>query len=210
MAFGGAASNSLDAAEHRQADDGKWYTKKEFQLYYQKPMGTFGAWRPYWDRAGLASTPGVSQPVAPRQVEADVADSLHARQVQRLKHIRLDAPAISVGIATPPALASAPALSPAAGSSTPCALPLQPSRAQDPHGRLERALAEAGVVGQGITRTGTEPITGGSSLSQRRAEERTPLRLLRDYNVRARCVKVCVFCHPDWIGWHCGNCGAQY
>ena len=46
MAFGGAASNSLDAAEHRQADDGKWYTKKEFQLYYQKPMGTFGAWRP--------------------------------------------------------------------------------------------------------------------------------------------------------------------
>ena len=196
----GAASNSSDAAEYRQADDDNWYTMEEFRHHYQQPCGTFGAWRRYWDRAGLASTQGASQPVAPRQ---EFEDSLHAREVQRLKHVRRDALAIFVEM-----LVETP--SPAAGASTPCALPGHLSLAQDPHARLERALAESGVVRQGITRTGTEPITGVSSLSQRRREEQTPLRLLRDYRVRARSVNVCYSCHPDWIGWHCERCGAQY
>ena len=148
MASGGAASNSSDAAEYRQADDDNWYTMEEFRDYYQQPLGTFGAWRQYLDRAGLAST-------------HDVLNYPHARAVERLKHVRRDALATSIGIPPPSALSSAPTPSPAAGASTPCALPLQPSRAQDPHGRLERALVAAGVAGQGITRTGTEPITDG-------------------------------------------------
>ena len=39
------------AQERRQALDGECYTKEEFRQFYQKPYGSFSAWRRYWDRA---------------------------------------------------------------------------------------------------------------------------------------------------------------
>ena len=97
-----------------------------------------------------------SQPIG-SGMDPDVQDHPHARAVERLKHIRPDAPATSIGIAPPPALAPAPTPAPAAGASTPCGLPLQPSRAQDSHGHLDRALVAVGVARPGIMRIGTEP-----------------------------------------------------
>ena len=114
MAFGGAASNSSDAALHRQADNGNLYTMEEFQQYYQQPLGTFGAWRQYWDRAGLASTHGASQPVTPQQDEADVADAADAAPAAPARQYDADAHA-----AEPAAALAAPAAEPVAAPAAP-------------------------------------------------------------------------------------------
>ena len=51
------------AQERRQALDGEWYTMEEFKKFYQKPYGSFSAWRRYWDQAERGAVlPGASQP----------------------------------------------------------------------------------------------------------------------------------------------------
>ena len=46
-----------DEQERRQALDGQWYTMEEFRQFYQKPYGSFSAWRRYWDQAVREAVP---------------------------------------------------------------------------------------------------------------------------------------------------------
>ena len=49
MASGAASGAPLveHAQERRQALDGEWYTMEEFMQFYEKPYGSFSAWRRY-------------------------------------------------------------------------------------------------------------------------------------------------------------------